>query len=69
MNVSYKEVEPFIWKVAESLQWNLYQKSTDLYLHDHYNTIPWDEFKLFYSTYKEPYSTESLSDAFVKSKS
>jgi len=65
MNVSFKDVEPFIWKVAESLQWNLYQKSTDLYLQKHYTTIPWKEFRTFYSTYTEPYSTESLSQAFI----
>lgn len=64
---NYKKVYPYIWKIGEKTYWNLYQKSTDIYLFEHYQTIPWKTFIPFYSQYTESYSTIQLSQAFIQS--
>lgn len=66
MNVSYEEIEPYLWNITQRLQWNLYQKSIDLYIYEKLKTIPWREFIEFYSDYKERYTTESISRAFIE---
>jgi len=62
-----KKVYPYIWKIGEKCYWNLYQKSTDIYLLEQYKCVPWKPFLNFYSQYTEPYSTFQLSQAFIQS--
>jgi len=64
---TYKKVYPYIWKIGEKCHWNIYQKSTDIYLFEHYKRIPWESFITFYSNYKQNYSTFHLSQAFIQS--
>jgi serine/threonine protein kinase len=63
---NYKKVYPYIWKIGEKCYWNLYQKSTDIYLLEHYKCVPWKPFLKFYSDYTENYSTFQLSQAFIQ---
>lgn len=64
---NYKKVYPYIWKIGERCDWNLYQKSTDIYLFEHYKCMPWKAFITFYSNYTPHYSTFQLSQAFIQS--
>lgn len=62
---NYEDVYKYIWKICEFCDWNLYQKSTDIFIYEYNGNINWDNFLKFYSSYTKPYCSYSLFFDFV----
>lgn len=65
---NYDEVYKYIWKICEFCEWNLYQKSTDIFLYEYYGYVDWEKFIKFYTEYSKPYCSYSLFCDFTMNK-
>lgn len=65
----YTDVYKYIWKICEFSDWNLYQKSTDIFIYEYYNDIDMNHFIKFYANYIKPYCSFTLFNDYVKNNS
>ena len=66
LQIDETDILKHLWDYGEKIKWRLYQPSIDRYLHQHHSTIPWELFLDFYSDWNQPYTTQSLVNAWKK---